>query len=223
MMQTDNALHQVEQSLARTLAEHAAGLRLEHVPPIVRERACHLMLDALGIGLACTQWDFARNTLAGLRELAGPGGDVPVIGHGQNLPMRDAVIMNALLVHGLDYDDTHPRGVIHATASVLPACLALAHRLDASGAQLLVAYILGVETATRLGAAAKGGFHQVGFHPTGLIGTFGCTLSAAHLLGLPAEAMHSAQGIALSVASGSLEFLQDAQVELVERFHFVCL
>ena len=209
MTQTDNALHQVEQSLARTLAEHAAGLRLEHVPPIVRERACHLMLDALGIGLACTQWDFARNTLAGLRELAGPGGDVPVIGHGQNLPMRDAVIMNALLVHGLDYDDTHPRGVIHATASVLPACLALAHRLDASGAQLLVAYILGVETATRLGAAAKGGFHQVGFHPTGLIGTFGCTLSAAHLLGLPAEAMHSAQGIALSVASGSLEFLQD--------------
>ena len=175
----------------------------------VNIKLIHSVVFALGIGLACTQWDFARNTLAGLRELAGPGGDVPVIGHGQNLPMRDAVIMNALLVHGLDYDDTHPRGVIHATASVLPACLALAHRLDASGAQLLVAYILGVETATRLGAAAKGGFHQVGFHPTGLIGTFGCTLSAAHLLGLPAEAMHSAQGIALSVASGSLEFLQD--------------
>lgn len=198
-----------ENNLAHGLATFATGLRLEAVPPVVRERARHLMLDALGIALACTQWDFARTTLAGLRELAGPGGDVPVIGHGQNLPMRDAVIMNALLIHGLDYDDTHPRGVIHATTSVLPASLALAHRLDASGAQLLQAYILGMEATTRLGAAAKGGFHQVGFHPTGLIGTFGCTLSAARLLGLNTEAMHSAQGIALSVASGSLEFLQD--------------
>lgn len=196
-------------NIARTLADFASGLRLEQVPEPVRERARHLMLDALGIALACTQWDFARNTLAGLRELAGPGGDVPVIGHGQNLPMRDAVLMNALLVHGLDYDDTHPRGVIHATTSVLPAALALAHRLDASGAQLLNAYIVGVEAATRLGAAAKGGFHQVGFHPTGLIGTFGCTLAASKLYGLSAHDMHSAQGIALSVASGSLEFLQD--------------
>lgn len=167
------------------------------------------MLDALGIALASTQWDFSRKTLAGLRELAGDGGDVPVIGHGQKLPLRDAVVMNALLIHGLDYDDTHPAGVIHATTSVLPAALGLATRLDASGSQLLEAYVLGMETATRLGAAAKGGFHQVGFHPTGLIGTFGCTLAAARLLGLDAEAMVHAQGIALSLASGSLECLED--------------
>jgi 2-methylcitrate dehydratase PrpD len=198
-----------ESNLAHALAEYAAGINLEQVPALVRERAKHLMLDALGIALACTQWDFARKTLAGLRELAGPGGDVPVIGHGENLPMRDAVVMNALLIHGLDYDDTHPRGVIHATTSVLPASLALAHRHNVSGAKLLTAYILGMETATRLGSAAKGGFHQVGFHPTGLIGAFGCTLSASSILELDVEAIHSAQGIALSIASGSLEFLQD--------------
>ncbi|GAB3757465.1 MmgE/PrpD family protein [Ramlibacter monticola] len=195
--------------ISSRLADFSADFRLERVPAEVRTRAKHLILDAVGIAIACTQWDFARVTLAGLRELAGPGGDVPVIGHGESLPLRDAVAMNALLVHGLDYDDTHPAGVIHATTSILPAALGFATRLGSSGRDLLAAYILGMETTTRLGAAAKGGFHQVGFHPTGLIGTFGCTLAAARLLGLDAERIVQAQGIALSFASGSLEFLND--------------
>lgn len=195
--------------LSRQLAEFAAGFSLSQVPAEVQERAKHLMLDALGIGLACTQWDFADTTLAGLRELAGPGGDVPVIGCAQNLPLRDAVVMNALLIHGLDYDDTHPAGVIHATTSVLPAVLGLGCRQGSSGTELLQAYVLGMETATRIGAAAKSGFHQVGFHPTGLVGTFGCTLAAARLLGLNVAQMVDAQGIALSLASGSLECLED--------------
>jgi 2-methylcitrate dehydratase PrpD len=196
-------------SLSAQLAEIAVNFHLDAIPIEVRTRAKHLMLDALGIALASTQWDFSRTTLAGLRELAGPGGDVPVIGYGQTLPMRDAVIMNALLIHGLDYDDTHPSGVIHATTSVLPAVLGLGTRLNVSGHALLTAYVLGMESATRLGSAARSGFHQVGFHPTGLIGTFGCTLAAAKLLKLGASDMVNAQGIALSVASGSLECLED--------------
>ncbi|RYY82070.1 MAG: MmgE/PrpD family protein, partial [Comamonadaceae bacterium] len=209
MTHSDPGLAAAASTVSSRLAAFSAGFALEQVPAAVQERAKHLMLDSLGIALACTRWDFARATLAGLRELAGPGGDVPVIGHGENLPLRDAVAMNALLIHGLDYDDTHPAGVIHATTSVLPASLALATRLGASGADLLAAYVLGMETTTRLGAAAKGGFHQVGFHPTGLIGTFGCTLAAARLLGMSEEATVQAQGVALSLASGSLEFLQD--------------
>src|SRR4029079_10598587 len=131
-----------QSQISSRLAGFAAGFRLENVPEEVRTRAKHLILDALGIAIACTQWDFARVTLAGLRELAGPGGDVAVIRHGESLPLRDAVAMNALLVHGLDYDDTHPAGVIHATTSVLPAALGLATRLGSSGRDLLAAYVL---------------------------------------------------------------------------------
>jgi len=195
--------------ISARLADYVAGFSLDAVPAEVRVRAKHLMLDSIGIALASTRWDFARDTLAGLRELAGADGDVPVIGFGQKLPLRDAVVLNALLAHGLDYDDTHPRGVLHITTSVLPAALGLATRLDKPGRELLAAYVAGVETTARLASCAKGGFHQVGFHPTGLVGAFGCTLAASYLLGLPADAMVHAQGIALSLASGSLEFLED--------------
>jgi 2-methylcitrate dehydratase PrpD len=42
-----------------------------------------------------------------------------------------------------------------------------------------------------------------------LIGAFGCTLAAARILGLDADRATMAQGITLSMASGSLEFLED--------------
>jgi 2-methylcitrate dehydratase PrpD len=79
----------------------------------------------------------------------------------------------------------------------------------ASGKDVLTAYVVGAEALTRLSAVGSGIFHQVGFHPTGLIGVFGCTLAAGTLLGLSPQALAMAQGIALSMASGSLEFLED--------------
>ena len=85
----------------------------------------------------------------------------------------------------------------------------MAAQHNKTGAELLTAFVLGVEIAARLGSVAKGGFHQIGFHPTGLIGTFGCTMVAGWLLGLSAAQYVDAQGLALSVASGSLEFLND--------------
>ena len=74
---------------------------------------------------------------------------------------------------------------------------------------MLTAYVIGMEAGTRLGAVAKGGFHQIGFHPTGLVGAFSCALIAGRLYGMTTQQMAMAQGITLSVGSGSLEFLQD--------------
>lgn len=194
--------------IARQLAEFAAGFGYDAIPEPVRRRAKHLMLDALGIALASTRYDFAHRAFSALAGLAG-GGDSVVLGFSTRLPLRDAVLMNGILVHGLDYDDTHVPGVIHATASSFPLALGLAAHLDRSGRELLAAYVLGVEVSARLASVARGGFHRIGFHPTGLIGAFGCTLAAGFLHGTDAARLTMAQGIALSMASGSLEFLQD--------------
>src|SRR5262245_5095232 len=196
-----------DRTLADELSQFALGLTYDAVPAAVRERAKHLMLDSVGIALASTKFPFAAVSLAALEEFG--TGTSPVIGIGRRLALRDAVLMNGILIHGLDFDDTHSRGIIHATASSFPCALALADRAGADGKALLAAYVAAMEVATRLGAVAKGGFHQVGFHPTGLVGAFGCTLAAARLLGLDAERATMAQGIVLSMASGSMEFLQD--------------
>jgi 2-methylcitrate dehydratase PrpD len=195
------------QTLAEELSRFALALSYEDIPAAVRERAKHLILDSVGIALASSKYPFASVSFAAMEELG--TGPSPVIGIGRRLALRDAVLMNGILIHGLDFDDTHSRGIIHATSSSFPCALALADRDDKDGKALLVSYVVAMEASTRLGAVAKGGFHQVGFHPTGLIGAFGCTLAAARLLGLDADQATMAQGITLSMASGSLEFLED--------------
>lgn len=194
--------------ISRDLAEFAAGFDYAAIPEPVRARAKHLALDAIGIALASRQFDFAHRSFCGLADLGGTGGSA-VIGFSRRLPLRDAVLMNGILVHGLDYDDTHVPGIVHTSASSVPLALGLAAHLDRSGRDLLAAYVLAVEMSARLGSVAMGEFHQTGFHPTGLIGTFGCTLAAGFLYGMNAAQLTMAQGIALSLAAGSLEFLQD--------------
>ena len=210
-------LHADTGGIASELSRFASELRYDDIPGEVRVRARHLILDAVGIALASHRFDFARPSLAGIEALAGPGagepaadgGGVTVIGHSRRLPLRDAAMANGLLVHGLDYDDTHVPGIIHATASAFPCTFALGERLGASGADVVAAYVVAVEAGARIGSVPRGGFHRQGFHPTGLVGAFGCALGAGRLLGLDPERLAMAQGIALSTASGSMEFLED--------------
>jgi 2-methylcitrate dehydratase PrpD len=190
------------------LGAFAAKLQWRDIPPEVRTRARHLILDAVGCALAARRFGFSSTALQGISDLAGEGDSV-VIGQKLRLPLRDAVLANGILAHGLDYDDTHSEGIVHLTVSVFPTVLAVSSDQNVKVKNLLEAYIVGIEAGARLGAVAKGAFHQVGFHPTGVIGAFACALAAGKLYGLDAAQLAQAQGIALSVASGSLEFLED--------------
>ena len=145
--------------IARTLARFARALTLEDVPEAVVERAKLHILDAVGIGLAASRYDFSHKTLTAIHGLAGDG-PYPVIGMPARLPLRDAAQMNGFLIHGLDYDDTHVGGVIHATTSAVPTVLAAGQRHGASGRAMLEAYLVAIEGAARIAAAAQGGFHR---------------------------------------------------------------
>ncbi len=203
-------------TISRGLAGFTAALTWESIPAEVRTRAKHLVLDAVGCGLAARKSDFAAVSLKAITELGGAGAR-GVVGHAQRLPLRDAVLANGILMHGLDYDDTHTEGVVHLTVGVLPAALGLAAELGRPGRELLTAFAAGVEAGARLGSVARGGFHQVGFHPTGVIGAFASALAAGKLHALNIGKLVSAQGIALSTAAGSLEFLEDGA--WTKRFH----
>jgi 2-methylcitrate dehydratase PrpD len=195
-------------TLSQRLAGHAAGFDLAQAPRDVVDAAKRCILDAIGIGFASNSFDFAARTAAGVADLAGPGDHV-VIGRRERLPLRDAALLNGVLIHGLDYDDTHPGSVVHATASVLPVVLAEGRRRGASGARALAAYLLAVEADARIGLHAGGWWQKAGFHPTGVVGVFGATLAAGYLQGQDASQLTRGQGLALSMASGSMEFLDD--------------
>ncbi len=203
---TDNAA--AAGTVAQRVADYVSGFRYEDIPQATRERAKLLMLDAVGIALASTQYDFAHRIRNGLNAL-NEGGGSSLIGLSGKLSLRDAVIMNGALVHGLDYDDTHIRAIIHATASAFPCALGVAEAINAPGSALLAAYVLGMETAIRVADAAGGHFHDFGFHPTGIAAHFSCALQSAWLYGLTPRPLVMAQGLAGSTAAASQEFLEE--------------
>jgi 2-methylcitrate dehydratase PrpD len=137
------------------------------------------------------------------------GGSVSVLGMGATLPLKDAVIMNGILAHGLDYDDTHPGGPVHPSSSAFPCALGLAEFLDRSGRDLLTAYLIAVEISTRFGIATNGALLKSGYHTTGVAGHMGCALGAGHLMHLNAEQLVYAQGLAGSTASALAEHRAD--------------
>lgn len=193
---------------ALALSDFAQDLTLDAVPERVQRRALHLMLDAIGCGLAARREDFASTLGDAIGSLgAGEAGRSGVVGHDHRLALRDAIWLNGVLMHGLDYDDTHMGGVVHLTVSVLPALMNLAAQRRASGSQLLVAYIAGVEAGARVASVVQGGLHAQGFHPTGVVGVFASAVAVGKLIGLSSAQLLAAQGIALSMASGSLQFL----------------
>ncbi|MBX3578400.1 MAG: MmgE/PrpD family protein [Rhizobiaceae bacterium] len=195
-------------AIARALAHFAHSTTPGAIPPEVRNRALHHILDAVGIALAVSRFDYAARAVRGLAGVSGPG-DVPVLGFPLAWSARDAATINGLLCHGLDFDDTHLEGIIHPTVAQFPAALSAAVMAGTTTREMVTAYIIGVETADRIAAVAKGGFHRAGFHPTGVCNTPAAALAAGRLLGLSEGELAHAQGIALSMASGVLEFLED--------------
>jgi 2-methylcitrate dehydratase PrpD len=197
-------------SLAAAVGDFVSRTRPGDVPEEVLERARYLVLDAVGLAFASTGYDFPTKARDALGRLG--AGEHPVLGMPDRLSPRDAATLNGVLVHGMDFDDTHIPAVTHVSAAALPAAISAACTAGPAGAttrDLLLAYVLGVEVSARVGLGGAGGFHDVGFHPTAVAGAFGASVTAAKLWGLDAAGITAAQGVVGSMSAGLLEFLED--------------
>ncbi|HTE13846.1 MAG TPA: MmgE/PrpD family protein, partial [Burkholderiales bacterium] len=155
-----------EQTLSQQVAQFVASTTFGDIPHAVCERAKLVMLDAIGTAFAASRYPFAPVALSALSSLG--NGDSVVIGMDAKLALRDAVVMNGILVHGLDYDDTYLPGSVHLSASCVPVVLGMGAHAEAGGKEMLMACVLGLEISARIAAAANGGFVNAGFHATGI-------------------------------------------------------
>ena len=193
---------------AQRLAEWTANLTYEDIPTDVVEAAKLHLLDVLGCGYAASAIGTATEGRSAMVELGGEP-QASVIGYDGALPAPNAAFANAMLCHGLDFDDTHSDSVSHVSAVVGPASLAAAEESGSSGRELVTAIVGGNEVVIRVGMAASGAFHKRGFHPTAICGIFGGTTAACRLGGVEPERAASAMGIAGSFAGGLFAYLED--------------
>ncbi len=140
------------------------------------------MLDGIGLALAGAASEcgrIAQQYLASLGIASDRGSTV--IGTSMRLPARFAAFANGLAIHADDYDDTQLAvakdrvyGLLtHPTAPALPPVLALAERDRRSGADLMLAYQVGVEVECKVAEAILPRHYQHGFHSTATCGSIG--------------------------------------------------
>ena len=195
-------------SVARRYARFALGLALDQVPPPVAAKAASLALDTLGSCLASSREEFGRAVLQAAERLGGPP-ESTLIGTKARVGAASAVLANATLAHGLDFDDTREDAIVHTGCVAVTTALAVGEALGASGRAVVEAMIAGVEVMCRVGLAVPGRFHARHYHPTSLTGSFAAAAVAGKLYGLTEDQLVHAFGICGSQAGGIIEYLAD--------------
>ncbi|MEO8099688.1 MAG: MmgE/PrpD family protein [Acidobacteriota bacterium] len=194
----------MNQSLSAELARWAAAIHFEDLPADVIESTKLRVLDVIGLCLAGAETAFGRATRAAAVEMS-PQGPSTVLAFGDRIGVTAAAFVNGALSQALEFDDTHNESIVHMSSPAVAAALALSEVRSLSGRDLIAAIAVGNEISCRVGSVSSGELHKRGFHPTGLFATFGAAYLAGKLLGLDAEALARAAGIAGSFASGLLE------------------
>ncbi len=202
------------------LAEYAVGLRYDQIPPDVLQRIKDCIADTTAATIFGASFPWSRIVVDYARQM-GPGGKSRVLGvdmPGLHPPM--AALANGALSHAFELDNvTQPGSGVHAGAAVLPPALAIAQDRGGTGRDLLTALVAAAEVAIRIGWATKHSNEKRGFHAPGTTGPFGGAVAAGRMLGLDAQGMTNALGIAGSLSCGLMEFARSGTGAMVKRLH----
>jgi aconitate decarboxylase len=167
------------------LAAYIAASRFEDLPRPIVEHVKLLVLDTIGVGVFGASLPWSERLRATAQAMEAPG-RVSVWCTPLAFSAPTAAMINATAVHAFELDDVGPGG--HNGSVTLSSALAIAeHRGKLSGAELINAIAVGIETATRVELCVGRVPHEgLGFHNPGLMGTFASMASASRALGLSA-------------------------------------
>ena len=204
--------------LARELIDFLQGLTVDAVPSQVAGVAKWCLLDSLGCALFGSQQEWARIMTEEMSAQGGHGHST-VVGRGETLPAPAAALCNGTAAHGFELDDLLDEPIVHPGAIIIPAALATAESINASGARLLLGIIAGYESMNRIGLAMGLEPAHRGFHKTALVGPVGAAIAAGVVMNLTPGRLLTAAGLACSTASGIKSFAAGTGGGMMKRMH----
>lgn len=188
-------------SLTEEIANFIVLNGYEQMPERAVAVAKEAILDSMGCALAGSVEPVSRMITECAREMGG-NPEATVIAGGFRTSAPQAALANGTMAHALDYDDVSLTWIAHPTVVLLPAILALGEQCNASGREVLEAYILGFEVPAKIGSVIMPRHYEIGWHSTSTIGIMGAATAASKILKLNVQETRMALGIAASLAGG---------------------
>ena len=191
------------------LAEYCSNIQMDRVGSDVLEHVKYLCLDFLGLAAKGLPMESSQKVHSMILKIGGSG-DGTIIGTSIRPLPQYAALANAAASHSMSLDDIYTPASIHPGSAIFAAALAASEWRSTSGTRFLEGAVAGYETTLRIADAVDSKSHyDLGWHPTATCGTFGATAAVSRIIGLNAEETASAFGIAGSMASGLMAFMQD--------------
>ena len=181
------------------------------VPAEVMERAKRSLLDYLAV--TCAGAKFQQEKLDRYFDFAMPEeGKFRAIGTSRDLVLKEAVFLNGLNGHALDFDDGTNSGIIHLGSPIFSLLIPLSQRYGIGMEEMLRAAITGYEASYTMAVSIQPGHKAMGYHATGTCGTLGASLAASYMLGFSEEERFQTFASACVAASGMLKVLDGAGI-----------
>lgn len=185
--------------LSDLVAAFVSELDLKTVPPVAIERARLAFVDTVGVMLAGSQLP-ASAIVCEMVQSEGAAPAVSMVGRSLLTSPQLAALANGVASHAMDFDLSYLMG--QPVASLIPALLPVAEQVGASSGELIAAFIVGFEIASRLARANPAHSSVGGWHAVSSIGVIATAAACARLMRAPASKIPSIVGISVSMAGG---------------------
>jgi 2-methylcitrate dehydratase PrpD len=195
-----------KQGVTQNLARFIIDTTWQDIPETARHEAKRALLNFFAVAIAGCRTEPVELALKTLAEFSG-GKQATIVGRTERIDALGAAFLNAAGANVFDYCDTHLPTVVHPTAPLAPALLALAELRRVTGPELLLAFVLGFEIECRVGGAVSPGHYPKGWHITSTCGVFGAAAGAAKLLALHENQVVWSLGNAATQSAGLCECL----------------
>jgi 2-methylcitrate dehydratase PrpD len=187
-------------------ARFVAETDFDHIPSAVIHEAKRSLVNFFATSVSgCRDRPF-EIALRSMSRFSG-GQQATLIGRAERVDTLSAAFLNAVSANVSDFDDTHLPTVIHPAATIAPAVFAFAEMNPVRGADLLLAFVLGVDIECRIGSAISPAHYRRGWHITTTCGVFGSAMAAGKLLQLDSARLVWALANAATQSSGLVESL----------------
>ncbi len=186
-------------SITGTMAEFAANLQYESIPPDSVREAKRFLLDSVGCALAAVDTEDMGAMYRFIDKVGGTP-EATLIGTGARTNAPNAALMNSLLVRALDYNDIYWEQDPSHPSDIIFGAISPAEAMAKGGKDALVGIVIAYELALRWCLACFPGVREVGWHHATLT-QFVSPFVAGRLYDLTVDQMVAAAGI-----SGSSHF-----------------
>ncbi|MBI2189738.1 MAG: MmgE/PrpD family protein [Acidobacteria bacterium] len=192
------------------LSSYMAAAKDRPLPPEVVEKAKHHILDTFAAMLSGSELPGGRIALKMAHAAAGRP-IATVVGSTVVTGPVEAALVNGVLAHSDETDDSHGPSQSHPGASIVPAALALGEEMGVSGERYLRAVTVGYDVGCRH-TMALGGMdfrNQTRRSTHAYAGNFGSAAAAGCVAGLTAQQMRWLLDYAAQQASGYAIWARD--------------